>query len=273
MPELPEVETVRRSLEERTAGARIVRVSVCFAGCVQPLTPAELTERLVNRQIVGWGRMGKYLIAQLDDGARLCIHLRMTGQLRVVEESLATTGPYTRFLIGLEDGRSLQFDDQRKFGRVTWYADQGALEDAIALGPEPIRADFGPNDLAALVAGRTRPVKSFLLDQRLIAGIGNIYADEALHRAGLRPERPAGSLSKAEVESLCGALQEVLNEGIEHRGTSMRDYIDADGRKGSFQERLRVYGRAGEPCVRCGAPLSSVKIAGRSSVFCDRCQR
>lgn len=272
MPELPEVETVRRSLAARTAGVRIKALVAYFPGCIQILTPEQLSERLFERRIVHWGRMGKYLIAELDDGARLSIHLRMTGQFRVVEKESDTVGRHTRLVLLLEDGRSLQFDDQRKFGRIAWYPDKDALVTAMALGPEPTSDAFGPGELASLMAGRTRPVKSLLLDQRIIAGVGNIYADEALYRAGLHPARPAGSIERAEIESLWQALRDVLTEGIIHRGTSLRDYIDTDGRKGDFQERLRVYGREGKPCFSCGDPLARVKVGGRSSFHCRICQ-
>lgn len=273
MPELPEVETVRRSLHARTSGARIAWVEAPFAKCIEAMTPDEFLSVVRDRQIMRWGRIGKYLTTALDDGAFLTVHLRMTGRLVVVDEEIRQTGAHTRLMIGLADGRILRFDDQRKFGRIAWYPDQDSLEEALPLGPEPIDERFGPEDFHALLASRTRPIKSLLLDQRIVAGVGNIYADEALFYAKLAPNRPAQGLQPQESRKLWLALRDVLLRGIAHRGTSMRDYVDADGRTGEFQNHLMVYGREGEPCLRCGNRVQRIKISGRSTFHCPVCQR
>lgn len=273
MPELPEVETVRRFLEERACGVHIERLCVLFPGCIAGLAPDEFARRLRGRRIGGWRRLGKYLIAELDDGSRFSLHLRMTGRLRCVPDERSAQGPHTRLIITFKEGGALQFDDPRKFGRLRWYHDEEALSSSLRLGPDPLSASFGPEALQAAAAGRKRPVKSLLLDQSLVAGVGNIYADEALFAAGIRPERASQSLSPAEVRALWQSLRRVLQEGIEHGGTSFRDYVGGDGRPGRFQERLKVYGRKGMPCTVCQQTLAAVRIGGRTSVFCPACQR
>lgn len=167
----------------------------------------------------------------------------------------------------------MRFDDQRKFGRVSWFAAESTWNATLRLGPEPIDPEFDVSHLQKLLSGRRRPIKSLLLDQTLISGLGNIYADEALFRAGIAPTRPAASLSEEEIEALWRSCRDVLLEGIAEQGTTLRDYVDGEGRTGRFQERLKVYGRIGQPCVRCGRPLERVVLSGRSSSFCPHCQR
>lgn len=272
MPELPEVETVRRSLAPKIAGEVIASVQVLFPGCVEGMTPEALTGRLDGRQIRELFRIGKYLGFGLDDGASLVIHLRMTGRLIFLEPEGIELHPHTRALFRFVSGRALRFDDQRKFGRLMWFGDSASLKQRISLGVEPLDPEFTASRLGALLKERKRPIKSFLLDQKLLAGLGNIYADEALFRAGLAPWRPAGSLAEDEVERLHAAVREVLAEGLKYKGTTVRDYVDGDGRTGMFQERLQVYGREGEPCPRCAGTVHRVVLGGRSSFHCPRCQ-
>ena len=219
--------------------------------------------------------MGKYLVLALDDGTRLSVHLRMTGKLLLSDardDDAPTGGAHARLVMHLDDGRSLIFDDQRKFGRVAWYPSEDAVAGRLRLGPDPTDDDFTAERMGRLLKGRVRPIKSLLLDQSIISGIGNIYADEALFRAGVHPQRPSGGLESAEVEEVWRHVRAVLFEGIEQKGTSLRDYVDADGRQGAFQNLLRVYGREGKPCLNCGGPIARMRLAGRSSFHCPTCQ-
>jgi formamidopyrimidine-DNA glycosylase len=274
MPELPEVETVRRSLDGRIKGSRISGVRVgAFEGVLNGDDPITFATRLRGRTIVGTNRRGKYIILDLDDGTCVIIHLRMTGNLVLALRS----DPPLRFehlAIELDDGAELRFSDQRKFGRVIHLlGDSGSLLDA-KVGPEPLESVFTAENLTKGLARRTAPIKSALLNQKLVAGIGNIYADEALFRARIHPLRPANTLSTAEVRALHRAIRQVLREGIENRGTSISHFRDGNGDEGANQTNLQVYGRgrAGFPCLRCGQPLTFLVISGRSSHFCPRCQ-
>lgn len=272
MPELPEVETVRRSIEGRLVGERLKGVRLFFPGCVEGLPPEELPRRLSGKWIEGVERIGKYLILLLSGGARLAVHLRMTGRLQLTSVENPGVGPYTRLLFEFDSGLALRFDDVRKFGRVMWFPSLEALKARIEVGPEPIAPEFTLEWFRALLSGRKRPIKSLLLDQRLIGGVGNIYADEALFQAKVAPWREAGSLTPDEAEAVWRALGDTLREGVKYKGTTLRDYVDGDGRPGGYGERLRVYGREGKPCPRCSQPVARVKIGGRSSFHCPRCQ-
>mgnify|MGYP001391937940 CR=1 FL=1 len=273
MPELPEVETVRRSIAGRVTGERFKGAHVFFAGCVEGIPAEELGRRLSGKRVEGVQRIGKYLVLLVEGGERLAVHLRMTGQLRLASSSDPGAGPYTRLIFEFESGLALRFDDMRKFGRVIWFPSEASLSERLKVGVDPLSAEFTPERFQALLAGRRRPIKSLLLDQELIGGVGNIYADESLFAAGVAPWREAGSLAPQEVEALWRALRETLREGIAHKGTTLRDYVDGDGRPGAFGERLRAYGREGRPCLHCGEPVRRVKIAGRSSFHCPRCQK
>ncbi len=229
---------------------------------------------VTGRRIERVARRGKYILCHLDTAELLVVHLGMTGQLRYVTPDVPLL-THTHAIFSLDGGAELRYRDVRRFGRLLF----GTEEDLVRarklprLGPEPIDPDFRPLDLMERLRGRRAPLKALLLDQGVVAGVGNIYADESLFRARLRPDRPAGSLSRASVVRLHGALRESLLTGIRNRGSSVDDYVDAWGEKGRQQEELLVYGRAGEPCVSCGRPLSIVRLAGRSTVFCRRCQR
>ena len=273
MPELPEVETVRRTLAKRIIGEVIADVDVRFPGCIEGNDVEFFREKVRGRKIVDVLRRAKYLLIQLDDGAAIVVHLRMTGRLTAVQGAADRNGSHLRVDFAFTSGLHMQFHDQRKFGRIGWYESEVEVGARIKVGPDPTEEDFHAADLARIVSGRKRPIKSLLLDQSLIGGLGNIYADESLFRARIAPDRPADSLSDGEVEALHGAVRDVLYEGLRHKGTSLRDYVDGDGRKGTFQERLKVYAREGKPCVECESPIVRVKLAGRSAYFCPRCQQ
>jgi formamidopyrimidine-DNA glycosylase len=231
-------------------------------------------DSIVGMRISAVGRRGKYILIHLVDDLLLVVHLGMSGQLRLVEAATPLAA-HTHAVFDLDDGRQLRYRDPRRFGRLL-LGTQAALLDSGAmppLGPEPIDPGFGADDMYQRLRRRKASLKAVLLDQATIAGVGNIYADESLHRAHLRPDRIAGSLSKKSVRRLHESLRESLLVAIQNRGSSVDTYRDAWGEFGGQQEKLLVYGRAGEPCFTCGRPLSLVRIAGRSSVFCRRCQR
>lgn len=268
MPELPEVETIVRGLREVVVGKRIERVEVYWPRSIAEPDPAEFVARLEGQRIQGLDRRGKYVIGRLEHGD-LLIHLRMTGQLLVAARGLDYDRQYLRVALVLDDAR-VHLCDVRKLGRLAWVPDG---EVALAsLGPEPLSGGFTAECLAAAAARRRVPVKALLLDQRVVAGIGNIYADEALHTAGIAPRRAACTLSSAELGALWSAVRQELERAIENRGTTLRDYRDVTGRAGEHREALRVYGRVGEPCLRCGARIARIAICGRSSYHCPACQ-
>ncbi|MEW5761675.1 MAG: bifunctional DNA-formamidopyrimidine glycosylase/DNA-(apurinic or apyrimidinic site) lyase [Bacillota bacterium] len=273
MPELPEVETVVRNLQESLPGLSIVRVEVLLPKVVAFPDSAAFRTALPGKAFVDIRRRGKYIIAHLTGGAALVVHLRMSGQL-VYQPDGGPLPKHTHIVWHLSRGR-LRFTDARQFGRV-WLVPAAGLDLVPGLrdlGPEPLDGDFNPEALGRALAGRRRNIKAVLLDQTLVAGLGNIYTDEALHRARIHPGRPAGSLTAHETRALYRAIREVLTEGIAHRGTSVRDYVDGTGREGAFQNLLRVYGRENQPCPRCGAPVARTRIAGRGTYYCPKCQQ
>ena len=272
MPELPEVETIRRSLVPRLLARRIERLDVFLPKAVKGMDVEEARTRLTGQVIGGLGRRGKYLLLELAGGDCLAFHLRMTGQL-LLRASGSQREDHTHLVFALSGGEDLRYLDQRKFGGFNYLVPGGTVPAGLAeLGPEPLAEGFTPAVLHSILTGRQGPLKGVLLDQRRMAGIGNIYADEILHRSGLAPTRVAGSLDERETSALCGAMRTVLAEGIAHRGTTRRDYVDGDGRPGQYQERLRVYGRAGEPCLSCGGEIVRLVVAGRGTYYCPRCQ-
>lgn len=273
MPELPEVETIKRSLEPKLTGRRIERIEIllekAFRGHGLDNPAAEAEGRLVQRL----SRRGKYLIFHLDRRLVLVAHLRMTGRLLYVPADLPRD-KHTRIVFTLDNQYELRFSDLRKFGYVIVVRerDLSSLSGLSSLGPEPLPGGLTAEEFGRILDGSGRPLKSLLLDQTKVAGVGNIYADEALFAAGINPNRAAGSLSQAEVDRLHRALSEVLQAGIKHRGTTVSDYVDGEGQAGDFQNLLQVYRRTGQPCPRCGTIIERCKIAGRSSHFCPRCQ-
>jgi len=275
MPELPEVETVRRSLIDHLVGRTIVGVELAaFPGVIGDMALAVFAAGVTDHVILDMRRRGKYLLLDLDDGSGIEVHLRMTGSLLL----LPSGTPAVRFehlRILLNDGQTLRYADQRKFGRVVFHPELGADYLQSKLGPEPLTNQFNANYLARRLQGRTAAIKALILDQRIIAGIGNIYADEALFRSRLHPLQPGGTLTSAEILSLTRSIKYVLRQGVENRGTSFSSYRDGYGQEGANQFRLRIYGRgrSNDPCPRCGGPLTIVEAGGRSSHVCVRCQR
>jgi len=272
VPELPEVETLARDLRRLLCNAEITRVQAHWARTVAMPCAAELTKRLPGHKILEVRRRGKFLILSLSGPSYLMIHLRMSGQLRV-EPGTCEPDPYARLILHLADGRQLVFSDTRKFGRVYWTTDPDLV--LGSLGPEPLAQDFALDDFAKLLSSRRGMIKPLLLNQGFLAGLGNIYTDEALFLAGLHPRRKANTLSHAEVERLYRAIRQVLSQAIAGRGTTLADerYLDAEGSPGSYGEHLHVYRRAGEPCTRCGVPLERIVVAGRGTHICPTCQK
>jgi len=286
MPELPEVETIVRGLRGPLVGRTIIGVRVGWENLVARPRPdgstssprrlaegptiEEFKRRIVGQKVLAVKRRGKYLICTLSGGGSLIVHLRMTGQL-LIKNSGDELDKYDHLIFELDDGRELRFNNMRRLGRVYLVDD----EDEIAgrLGPEPLDDDFTPPDFAALLSGRRGKIKPLLLNQRFIAGIGNIYADEAFFAARIYPERRADTLTAGEIERLYHAIRRVLRQGIENRGTTLVTYRDAEGREGRNQEYLRVFRRTGQSCPRCGMPIERTVVGGRGTYFCPRCQK
>jgi formamidopyrimidine-DNA glycosylase len=271
MPELPEVETIRRQLEPQLADATITALEIRDPRWCAPFAPAELSEIVVGRRVHALRRRGKYLDWVLDEEIHLLMHLRMTGTLLL---DPPVDPPHTRVEITLDGARRLCFVDPRRFGTGRLEIGDQALEAYFAqrLGVEPFDDAFTPALLRALARGGRGPIKAFLLDQRKIAGIGNIYADEALFRTGVHPLRAAGALKPGQYVRLRDAIHEVLAAGIDAHGASIDDFRDLDGARGSFQDRFLVHRRAGEPCAICGTTIRKLIVGGRGTYVCVRCQ-
>lgn len=276
MPELPEAETIVRGLREVLPGRTIVGVEVVRPDVLRT-DPARFTADLRGRRIVDVARRGKNVVLGLDDGASLVVNLGMTGRLLPRTDPDGSTEPgggsgpaHPAVRLRLSGGSRLVYDDVRRFGELRLLDTAAWRRWSERLGPEPLEEDFEPS-LLSPSPSRT-PIRSWLLDQRRVAGIGNIYANEALHRAGLHPRRPVCSLTPPEAAALVSAVRSVLREAIEARGTTLRDYRDAEGREGDFAVRLRVYGREGGPCGRCGESILRTVFGGRSAFHCPSCQ-
>lgn len=270
MPELPEVETVARDLRATLVGRTITSVIVRWPRTIATHGEDAFERQLVGRRIVSVGRRAKYVVLTLDEGY-LLIHLKMSGSLSVVAAGEAQD-KHTHTLFNLDDGNQLRFRDVRKFGRVHLVAD---LKEVTGnLGPEPLADDFDLEMFRQLLARRSGRLKSLLLNQAFLAGLGNIYADEALFAAGLNPLRRADSLTADEEARLYGAIRRVLAEAVAWRGTTLDDggYRDARGEAGGYQAHIAVYGRGGEPCFQCGSTIERIVIGGRSAHFCPYCQ-
>ena len=274
MPELPEVETIRRRLAPVLEGATIEQAEIVDPRLTRPVEPSLVAEALVGETIVALDRRGKYLLWRLASGRTLVVHLRMTGSFRHGRGSGLPDDAHRRATLALDTGDTIGYRDVRRFG--TWeLLDEDHLGPYLdtRLGSEPLAPSFTAARLAASAAGRTAPVKAFLLDQRRVAGVGNIYADEALWRAEIHPLRPAGELDGYELARLHRALRTVLRKGIERQGSTLRDYVTPDGEGGAMQDEFHVYGRLGEPCDRCGRPIERIVVGGRGTWFCPHCQR
>ena len=278
MPELPEVETIVADLRPHLVGRTIERVELSFPTIVRHPEPELFIDGVAGMRIESVSRRGKYILVGLGSpGATsllLVVHLGMTGQLRIVDP-MTPLEKHTHAVFFLDDGSQLRYRDPRRFGRLLLGTEQALLsaKKMPRLGPEPIDPEFAADELYRRLRKRRAPLKAVLLDQGAIAGVGNIYADESLHRARLRPTRLANTVSKQSARRLHESLRDSLQAAILNRGSSVDTYRDAWGEMGGQQEKLLVYGRAGEPCFTCGRPLSSVRIAGRTTVFCRRCQR
>jgi formamidopyrimidine-DNA glycosylase len=270
MPELPEVETIVRGLTAAIVGKRVKRVEVRLARIAVAPAGVAFGRALVGEAIVGTRRRGKYAIIELASGRSLVTGLRMTGRL-VVQARGERDFPGTHIVLRLSDGTRLSFADVRTFGRMR-LVESGEPWDR-ELGIEPLGSGFTPQAFMSMLAGRTTPIKALLLDQRRIAGIGNIYACEALWESRIRPSLPAGALTKPAVRRLHHAIVDVLQRAITMRGTTVDDYVDAGGLQGGFQNVLSVYGRLGEPCARCGRPIVRTVLGQRGTWWCRRCQR
>jgi formamidopyrimidine-DNA glycosylase len=259
MPELPEVETIVRELRPRLTGRHIVAAEVLHPRIAR-FCREDLASVSLGRRIEEVLRHGKFILLRLDRGW-ITIHLGMTGKILFDSRP----GVHTRAVFALDDSTML-YDDPRMFGSIEWSAEPVRT---ARLGPDAFEADDLPPELLR----RRTPVKAALLNQSVFSGIGNIYADEALFRAGIHPRRRADRLSPARAARLVSVIREVMAEAIAYRGSSVSDYVDIDGRSGSFQQRHRVYGREGQPCTRCGAPIRRIVLAGRGTHYCPRCQR
>jgi formamidopyrimidine-DNA glycosylase len=270
VPELPEVEVTRRQLEPMLVGRRIARILTTRPSYFFLTPPPRLRRRLQGRTVVGLERIGKYLLACLDSGERLLLHLGMTGE--IVRAGAFPVDGHTHLQLFFEDGRpGVVFRDARKFGKVQLLA---AGEDSLRvlrLGPDALEADAG--DLHAATRGRRIAIKSLLLDQAVLAGVGNIYADEALFLAGVRPTRRAATLKRAESAALAAAVRQVLRRAIAAGGSSISDFIQPDGGDGAYQDERHVYAREGEPCGNCGTTIRRRVLGQRSSHYCPSCQR
>jgi formamidopyrimidine-DNA glycosylase len=297
MPELPEVETIRRQLAPEVEGLRILDAEVLDERLTRPEPPKRLVRGLKGRRIEEVGRRGKYLLLRLEGEATMALHLRMTGNVLLrrpdddddavadlMETDPRLGGPrlyesstelrHLRFRADLDDGTELLFTDVRRFGTAIFLESAEQLDEYLAprVGVEPLSAELTPEALGRMAEGRKAPLKSFLLTQTGVAGIGNIYADEALHRAELHPLSPAGSMKPEHCEALVEGIVDALETGLDEGGASMNDYRDARGERGSMQDEFLVHTREGRDCPRCGGTIERIVVGGRSTYFCPECQ-
>ena len=273
MPELPEVESVRRRLAPVLEGRRLEHVEISDERLTRPFAAAEVAQALEGEVVREVGRRGKYLVVRFQSGRALLIHLRMTGSLRHAPAGTLPDDPHRRAVATLDDGSDVAYRDVRRFG--TWLLLEAPEVDEYVdarVGREPLEATFRARDLAARLATRRAPVKAAILDQRTVAGIGNIYADEALWRARIHPLTAARDLTQDELRALHRAIRRALGAGIAREGSTLRDYALPDGSTGAMQDEFKVYGRTGEPCDRCGTPIEKIRAAGRGTWYCPRCQ-
>ena len=273
MPELPEVETIRRGLGEVLPGRTIAQVDVRYSGSIKKPSAGEFMMLLPGRTVTATARRGKYLLLSLDDGSFLVVHLRMTGKL-IFTDVPALHDKHTHLIFTFTDKTTLFFNDIRKFGTVYLLPEHrlDEIRGLANLGPEPLSDNFNAAYLENAVKKRKTTIKALLLNQEIVAGLGNIYVDEALHRAGLKPARLATTLESDELACLVIMIKEVLSEAILYRGTTLSDYRDAGGSYGQFQHHLRVYQRRGLACLRCGQIIERSVVAGRGTHFCPTCQ-
>ena len=273
MPEMPEVEIIRRYLDTQVAGKKIIHLTILLPRMIKWPDVEGFRALVTGRIIKGMNRRGKYLLMELDNASKVVFHLRMTGRL-VYEPAGDTTDHHARVIFHLQDGASLVYGDTRTLGTIHGLKPQelGMLKGLAEMGPEPLSAEFTAEYLYRTASRRKVAIKSFLLNQKYIGGIGNIYADEALFLAGIHPLRPANSLTQTECGKLWESVNKVIADGIADGGTTFRDYQNGEGGKGSHQEHLYVYGRKGEQCRICGALLERIIVGGRGTHFCPHCQ-
>ena len=273
MPELPEVETVRASLEPVLLGRRLERVSILDSRLTRPHDPAEVAARLEGERVAAVERRGKYVVVRFESGSVLLVHLRMTGNLLSHPGGVSAEDPHRRAVVTLDNGSDVSYRDVRRFG--TWLLlDASEADEYLArrLGEEPLGRGFSSRRLAGALAARRAPLKAVLLDQRVAPGLGNIYVDEALWRARLHPLTPAQDVLPQQAPQLVRAVRAALKKGIARQGATLRDYRTPEGRSGSMQHEFRVYGREGEPCPRCRTPIEKTRAGGRGTWYCPRCQ-
>ncbi len=274
MPELPEVETIRTHLAPLVEGRRFEQVEILDSRLTRPYDPREVAAELDGEEVAALERRGKYLVVRFETDRALLIHLRMTGSLQHAPEGTLGEDPYRRAVVNLDNRSDIAYRDVRRFG--TWLLlEPGELEPYLAVknGPEPLGKGFTARFLRERLAKRKAPVKAALLDQRTVAGLGNIYVDEALWFAGLHPHTPAGSLDESETRAVHRGIRRALERGIARQGATLRDYRTPDGGSGSMQHEFNVYGREGEPCPRCGTPIEKTRAGGRGTWYCPSCQR
>lgn len=274
MPELPEVETLRRGLAQSLPGTGVRAVRVKETRLRRPVRARRLRSRLMTRPILAVQRRSKYLLVEFEGDAYMVVHLGMSGTLTLVEAPTPLES-HVHVVFELDDGRELRFRDPRRFGWVDALSRAELASDAsfTTLGPEPLSESWRTESLVEAARGRRVPVKSFLMDAKVVVGVGNIYASEALYRAGVHPRRAAGRIAEPRWSKVHGAVREVLREAIENRGTTLRDFHDTAGDDGGNAKALRVYGREGEACLACERPIRRVVQSGRSTYYCPRCQR
>lgn len=268
MPELPEVETIRRDLEKVLIGLKIKDVKINVPGVIKEPIPENFRKEIIGKEFRQILRRGKYLILSLSGGRYLVIHLKMTGQLIYGPEQ-----PQARVCFILCDGQCLNFNDARLFGAVRLVDDWRKIKGLAELGPEPLEQNFKAETFKEILSKKKTKIKPLLMDQTFIAGIGNIYAQEALFRAGIHPERPSSSLKDEEIRNLFLEIKKVLTEAIKYRGSSIDDYVDAKGKKGGFEERLQIYGLEGKACLKCQTVIKKIELAGRGTCYCPQCQK
>jgi formamidopyrimidine-DNA glycosylase len=273
VPELPEVETIRAQLAPALVGRRFEHVRIDDPRLVRPFEPAKVAAELEGERVAAVGRRGKYLVVEFESGRVLLIHLRMTGSLKHTRDADFEDDPHRRAVVRLDDGTDVAYRDMRRFG--TWLLlepDELPGYLSARLGDEPFARTFTARALGKRLSGRRAPIKTALLDQRSLAGMGNIYADEALWWARIHPLRAAGSLDDDEVRRLHRGIRRALEVGIARQGATLSTYRTPDGRPGRMQHEFRVYGREGEPCERCGTPIEKIRTAGRGTWYCPSCQ-
>jgi len=273
MPELPEVETIRTGLEPHLVGRTFEQVQISDPRLTRPLDPREVAAELEGERVAAVERRGKYLVVRFETGRVLLIHLRMTGSLLHASRDAAAGDAYVRAVVRLDNDSDVAYRDVRRFG--TWLLlEPGELEPYLAerVGKEPLGSGLTTRSLTDRLARRKAPLKAVVLDQRVFAGVGNIYADEALWWARLHPLRPANTLTPEELKALVRSIRRALRLGIARQGATLRDYRNANGEAGAMQSEFRVYGRDGEPCTRCGHPIEKTRAGGRGTWFCPNCQ-